>query len=1587
MRSAAPSRVRSIALAVRRSLAAPALRATGRLAAVTVVAIASLESALVAQPAPDERPAFSLASGAIGSSKEQPSIFLTFRRVSYLDFRVYRINDPLAFVAGLEDPHQLGSEEPLVDQEPTLLERIANWKASQRDAIRSFFRHQFSYEYRRARRHQQDRQEVALRRTQRMNGFAQVPYLNASQVVTTWRELLPPVRDAEYRRIPLELKEPGMYVVEAVNAPLKAYTIVIVSDVGVVSKAAPGQLLLFAADRFSGKPRTECAVRVVGDRKVLASGATGADGVFAADLGETRAEDIVAVTRCGQQVAATDPGGWYLRVQPRDLIGYIYTDKPIYRPTHTVHIKGILRWRARGALLPFDRPQVEIRIADPTSKVVARKPAAVDAFGSIDMTWPVPAGAALGSYAVTVVSADSEASGSFEVQEYRKPEYEVRVSPASRFVLQGRVVNATVDARYYFGQPVARGKVHYVVHQQPYYSPLRWSDEEDAGEGGWWYAGDQILEGDARLSDAGTAELSIPSPVDADGRDFSLRIEARVTDAGGREVAGSAIVHGTYGPFMVLARTDAYVKRAGSRATLSVRTIDYTGAPVGGRTVNVWLESRTSGSWRDAGSLVVLSRGVVTTDAEGRASWTTTMPSPPGDYRFRASVNVGDRAIGDEAYVWVPGRLTQTEDRDYGDRYLELIADRRTYAPGDTAHLLVRGEEFEAPVLVTKENQQVSWHAVLQARGNTAIDVPITEADLGDTWVSIAFLQNDRLYRAEKRVSVPASSRQLQLTITASQAVAKPRQPATFVVTATDASGTPVRAQVSLGVIDEAVYGVKADDTPDPLRFFYRRDYSSVGTSSSREYSFIGYSGTQELTLARLRRPPTGLADFKGERARPQVRKEFPDAIFWITNLTTDRNGRAEVQVTYPDALTTWRLTARAVTEDTRVGAAIARTTTTKDLIVRVITPRFLSQHDQLTVPVVVHNYLPEAKEIEVGLEAKGLAAVTSTPARDVTTIPSDGERRLDAWSFRADEVGTATLTASATTSSDSDAIEIPVPVLPFGLKNQVSESGSIVGVGNRAVSLTVPSTANPSARTIRVSLAPSLAGSMLGALDFLTSYPYGCTEQILSSFVPTLVVSRTLASLGLSPTERLQALDRQVTAGVERLLQQQHDDGGWGWWKTDENHPFMTAYAVDGLVEARKAGYKVDEWKIRQGATALATLYAKYPRMVPALKAYIVAVMLRADGVLPGTAASGGFDARSALDELWGRRDDLAPYGQALLLQSLDARKDGRGDALARQLVSAVTRTGDLAYWKNENDPLLDDWIDTNVEATAAALQALAPRDPRNPLLDAIVRYLVASRTGSYWGTTKQTAMALYGLVELMKARKESPAPFAVDVTVNGQPAGTVTFTPDSLADPEPKVLTVTAREGANGVTIAKRGDGGALYWSAAAEYFDAQAPIERTGSRHLALVRRYFSLAPVTVKGRTVYRETPFGGTARPGDVILVRISAAGSTDWRYLMIEDPLPAGTEPIADDELYELERRTGSAWWLGRREFRDDRAVFFRERLTDGRTDLHYLLKVTTPGIFQAMPARITPMYVPGTSASSEVQRVTVESGAGGDPQ
>ncbi len=1554
---------------------APSVSAMARLLALALwlPAGAAAQDADAVRPA--DRPAFSLSSGEIFTSRASPYVTLTFERLGSLDFRIYRVADPVAFFAGLEDAHALGSESYSVPTEQTWLERLAEWKAKRRSDLQSFLRQQTSREYRAQRRAGADKDTVQRRVQLGLTAYAQVPLLNDKQLVASWREVLPRLADPDVRRIPIEVTAPGVYLVEAVTGTQLAYTVLMVSDVALVTKTAPGALLAYLVNRSTGQPVAGCAVAAIADQHMLGSATTDARGLVSLPLGAFTADELITVARCGNQTVASTPPTYGLQEHAgRELVAHVFTDRPVYRPGHTVKAKAILRWRTGSALTAFDEPSVEMTVSDRTGRVLHRVRRDVDGFGAVDTDVTLPAGAALGMYTVDVLSGESKGSGAFEVQEYRKPEFEVSVTPGVTLARQGQTVEVTVKGRYYFGQPVRRATVSLVVQSGPYYSPLRWVDsdsEDESGDGGYFYGGNELATLTGTLDAQGQARFSVTLPESDSASDLQVRFEARVRDASDLEVTASGVMVATWGDWLLAVQATPSVARPGTPLTMRLRAVDYRGGGVSGVPVAVQL---VRAQWDDAAQeqrREVVASGAVTTGSDGRATWQTQAPASPGSYLLDARALSGDRHVTDDTYVWVPGATDDTYDSD--SESIELITDKTTYAPGETARVAVRGLAPTTPVLLSKEARTLTWYDLRQPTRDGVFDVPVSEADLGDTWVHLLYLKEDRVYYAERKLRVPATARAVTVEVTADKAIYRPGEPGLYSLRTLDATGAPVQAQVAIGVVDEALYGVRKDSTADPLRVFYRTEYSRVSTDYSRQYYFMGYSGTLRLKLAQRRRP-LSLADFKGDTPeRPQVRKNFPDAIYWSPSVVTGPDGTATVTIDYPDSLTTWRLTARAVTRDTQVGMAVARTITTRDLLLRVVPPRFLTERDEVRVPGIVHNYQEGgAVPVTVAMTATGLEA--RDPAPQTVSVPTGGEARTE-WAFSANTPGTATFTGTATAATATDAMALTIPVHPFGARRDVGIAGTTASGAARTVELSIPDASNPQARSLVVSVMPSLAGSLLGALDDLVNYPYGCTEQTVSSFVPNLLVMRTLQQLHLAPTERMSMLDRVSRAGLTRLLRLQHENGAWGWWATDNDHPFMTAYALYGLLEARAAELDVPAAVLQNGTTALARQLEETPAMVPELRAYAAYVLTRAAAVdvQPQQPA---FETRVLIDQLWGRRSAMTPYGQAWLLLALHARKDGRVGELAGILATRAQTRGDLAWWPSENDPLLGDWGDATADATAAVVQALSAVRPDDPLIDPGVRWLLANRQGGMsWASTKQTAMVLYGLLGAMQGRQEQPAPVTVTVSSGGQ-SESVALTAEDWTRPFPALVTLPAAAGTNAVTITA--SGGTAYWTASARYYDTAVGLEQTGTRTLALSRKYFTLAPVRRAGRVVYAERPYTGTAAPGDLILVRLVVAGSNDWRYLMIEDPIPAGTEAVARPDVLEL--ATPPSWTYGsHREYRDDRVALFLDQLP-GRAEFAYLLRVTTPGRFRAMPAQVTPMYVPGVHASSATLALEVSS-------
>ena len=1526
-------------------------------------------------------PYFSLSTDRTFQPGDKITVHLYTRDVQALEFRLYRVNDPALFFEQLRDVHGFGTghygpKEQI--EEKTAIEKFHDWKRGLWNHIRNFFRGQFSSRSRAEIREGEGEQRKSHLGTATM--FAQVPLLNSKQLVARWKQEVPNRFFSERQDVPVEKLDKGAYVVEATDGTLRAYTVLVVSELALVTKSAPGQLLAYSVDRHAGNPIPGTQVEVWAAHKKLASAATDKDGLSLISLSAENAQDIRILGRHGQDVALVAP--YYLNISSdpsQDWTGYVYTDRPVYRPGHPVHFKAILRSRSGEKYRVPAGDSVQIAVQDPTGKQVFQSTATVSQFGSVHGDFTLASDAALGYYSVSVTGKGASGygmSGGFQVEEYKKPEYEVRITPDKPRVLQGEGITATIEAKYYFGEPVAGATVKYVVHRSTYWSPYfeyegPEGDEGDAGDGegdtgggqDYDYAGEQLSEQTGKLDANGQLKITIPTSLDRHKFDARYRIEARVTDESRREISGFNSVLATYGSFRIGVSADKYMYQPGENIGLTITAKDYDGNPI----QTAFHAELSRYQYRSGASVIDSREGQTSKEGTGTVQF-YARENGSLDVKITAKTPEG-RDIEATTWLWIPGGGF---DRWQESKRIQIIPDKKSYKPGDVAHLMVMTNVPEAQVLVTTEGRTIQTRRVLKAnKSSLMVDVPIQTENQPNVFVSVAFVRDDTLYTGSKNLKVPADQQRLNVTIEPSKPQFSPGQPASYNITARDASGNPVAGEFSVGVVDEAIYAIEPDNTPDIHGFFYGSVGNHVGTESSLAFYFTGEAGTKPIMLAgEFSSKHARLAQLKPSEplAQPKIRKLFPDTALWLAEVRTDQAGHAQAQLNFPDSLTTWRATLRGATLDTKVGSAVNRVIVRKNVMVRLAAPRFFRQGDDVTVSTIVHNYLTSDKTAQMSLDVKGLD-IQETGAKQVT-VPTKSEQRVD-WHVHAQNVHESDLLAKALTNEESDAMEVTLPVIPFGVKMADSKSGAVsTPTGQAQTTVNLPGDPATAAPNLSVSISPSIAGSIFGALDYLTEYPYGCTEQTMSSFLPNVVVARAMKDLKLESTINTPELQKKIKAGLDRLYDFQHEDGGWGWWKEDDSSVFMTAYVVSGLAQAKAAGYDVKPSALANGENFLKKQLQEHERMRAELRAYVVYAL----------ALDKASDSKM-LDDAYRARGGMSSQGLSMLGLALYTAGDSRASEIAGLVEKQVQAMEMEAYWPSEYDSLMEFYIDDSVESTAFALRLLSLTKPDSPLLPKAATWLVNHRDGGYyWISTKQTAMVVFGLLEYIKVTHEFDADFSADVYVNDNKVLSRHFTrADAMKSELPRVTLPTDQlhQGANSVRIQKSGSG-RLYWSARGEYYSGDKRNFQNNKFSLNITRDYYRLAPQQAGEKIVYDLQPLQGEVHSGDVIAVRLSVNGS-EWRYLLVEDPIPAGAEFIQRDDLYEIRNRTDWwGFWFTRREFHDDRAAFFQTYFK-GHQEYVYLLKVVNPGKFRISPASVQPMYQPSVLSTTDAAYMEVK--------
>ncbi|MGH9936233.1 MAG: alpha-2-macroglobulin family protein, partial [Blastocatellia bacterium] len=1585
------------------------------------------------QPSPAVKPRFSLSTNRTYGTDEKARIYIGYQGVSSLDFRVYQVRDPFRFFKQLNGRRQMGEEDrnevaevaATIERKPSALEKLRSFKSSVYRTVKNYFRGQLRRESRAA---FNDKFRSGEQLPLNVADYARVPLLNPDQLVGSWRQSLTATEN-EYdtRMISLGKREPGVYLIEAVNGDLRAYTIAVVTDLTMINKTTrDGQMLVYVVDRKSGEPRSGVEVEVVKSRKSVATGKTDGAGVLRATVRKDQPEpqeprqdreaaaldpaapleeadnSYLVLARRGDQFAVSDLQPYYFGGGEDDgsfeeSASYIYTDRPVYRPEQKVHFKGIVRNLTEGGYaLPTARA-AGVKISDQDNKEIFNKELPISSRGSFSGEVELPANAPLGYYSVVATIGGATARGSFEVAEYKKPEFKVKVTTPKNFVPVGEKTKFTIEAKYFFGAPVSNGDVQYYVYRSRYH---HWwfndeyddgmggsEGEESDGEGYYGYGNDMVKESEGRLDASGRLEVTfdVPPMDEKQPYDFTYRLEAQVTDSSRRMMEGKAGFVGTRGKVVVFARPERYVYYQNDSARIKVKTADYEGRPVSSKVALKFVEVKYEKVEERDGDRTYptykpvkrdLSSAEVTTNSQGEATYDYRI-SITGSIEIETSVyENGKRIPSNAGYIYAADRSNRWSDwayRDYGS--IKLVPDKKSYQPGETARVLAMLPSDKAHLLVTTEMSSVMSNWRVDADGRAVmIEVKIEEKFVPNVYLSVAYVKDGEMFEHSKSITVPARNKFLDIEVIPDKKEYTPRDPASYTVIARDADGKPAAGvEVSLGVVDEAIYSVRPDTSGDIRRAFYGVRYNRVETHFSTAYTFTGYSGGKKMELAANKRSYQ-LADFKNESqlVEPKIRKEFKDTAFWKPDVVTGADGKATVKFGLPDNLTTWRATARAVTGDLRVGSNVSRVLSRKDLILRLETPRFMTEGDTVTVSGIVHNYLDSDKAAQIKLEVTGANLLDA--AQQTVTIAKQGEQRID-WRITASQIGNVTLLATAKTNAESDGVELPLPVVPQGLKQTKGAAAAMAEeTSDRTFTLDLPGGANSQARTLRIEAAPSIAGAMFGALDYLTSFPYGCTEQTMSGFLPNVIVAQALKDVKTASIKTTSDLDRKVQRGLDRLYSLQHGDGGWGWWLDDKTDPFMTAYVVDGLTIAQRANYGINSYALNRGRERVKQLLdsgklENGKPIDPESRAYLV-YALNTSGENP--KAPNTVDARY-VNDLFAKRADLQPYGRALLALALKHRGD---DNRARQVVSELERvarvTGFDAHWESNRRPMLDFNENNDLEATALAVKALARIDPQSALLAKAARWLVANRrNGYYWDSTKHTAFAIFALTDYLKASRELSADYTVDVYLNGEQVLTKRVTAAEAASGQPLVIE---RKGAqvnisNQVKVVKRG-AGVLYASATLDYYTREENIASQSSNDLKLSREYLRLRVSEDGGKPSWKVEPLSGELRSGDLIVARLRLQGARA-QYLMIEDPIPAGCEQLARVSGIDLDYSDGR-WsdWYNNREFRDQRTVIFTDYF-DGDATFQYALRVQIPGDFKVAPARAELMYQPTVQANT----------------
>lgn len=1456
-------------------------------------------------------------------------------------------------------------------------------------------------------------------------------------------------------------------------------TSALVTNLGVHFKLGRENALAWVTTLDKGKPAAGASVRVSDCAgKEVATGTTNAQGVVnfkgvppeaprCRDGGDgTAAYFVSARFKDGAtEDMAFTWSDWNRGIEPwrfnlptsrdarPDARAHTVFDRTLLRAGETVSMKHLIRTEtSQGFGLPEELPDTLV-VTHTGSGQQFTQPVAwrktPTGGQSAQSSFAVPAGAKLGSYEVTLRSADERqrqySSGEFRVEEFRLPVLEGRIAPQEQKALVNvKSLPAQLQVNYVSGGGAAHLPVRVSAlvrdkalgfrdfegfsFQPPRAPSLDGAPSSDEGEEEAEASQDQRVIADklpVTLDRNGAGTLTIEQ-IPTAPQPQELLLEASYADPNGEVQTLRSV--STVWPANVVAgiKTEGWVS-ASQKIRFQALALDLAGKPAPNVSLSVtaFAHITTTSRKRMVGGFYtydnqkqVKELGIVCSgksDARGLLLCETQL-GQPGEVELVVTARDADgQGIQAASSVYVTRQGELWFGGENHDR-IDLLPEKKTYQPGETAQFQVRMPFRFATALLTVEREGILDTQVVQLNGqDPTVRLKIQESWGPNVYVSVLALRGRlrevpwysfftwgykaprewwtsfwyegreyvaptalvdlskpafRLGVAEIRVGTQAH--QLDVRVSTDQPSYPVRGKAQVTVTAKLPNGQPAAgAEVALAAVDQALLELMPNRSWNLLEAMLQPRAWGVETSTA-QMEIIGRRHYGRKAV------PAG-----GGGGKSGTRELLDTLLLWNPKVTLDAKGQAVVTVPLNDALTTFQIVAVADMGTGLFGTGQASVRATQDLQIISGLPPLVREDDQFRAQLTLRNTTAKAMKVAVTPRATLLELAPQT-----VDIPA-GEAREVAWNVTAPAQLALTraeailweVEARDTLGGAKDALKLRQRIVP-AVPLSVQQATLVQLDGPIRLDVSAPASALPGRGGLKLALQPKLAEGLPGVRDWFANYPFVCLEQ------------KTSKAVGLRDAQLWQGVVSQLPTyldadGLASYFPPREGDGNRGsdtltaylLAATHEAAGIDPAFGLPddvrapmerGLIAFVEGRIARDFWSPRKD------LDARKLAAIEALSRYG-----KARGRMVGsvTIAPHQWPTSAVIDwvNILQRVTDVPQREQRLAeaMQVLRAR-------LSFQGTKVMFSTEQDDYWW---------WLMANGDVNTARLMLTVMDDPAwQADMGRLANGFMGRQQNGAWHTT--TANLWGGLaLEKFSAKFEAVAVAGVTRATLGSGTAAIDWAKVERAkasDPT-GAAHQTSGFGAPAAPGQLKNNTGFLPWPANGGKGTLGVTHQGAGKPWLTLqsIAAVPLQAPLsagyTLKKTITPVEQAVAGVHTRGDVWRVALEIHASADMTWVVVTDPIPGGATILGgglgrDSQIATAGQRstTGNAWpAFEERSFEAYRSYY--EYVPKGVIRMEYTVRLNNVGEFSLPPSRVEAMYAPEMFGATPNARVKVE--------